>query len=130
MGHGFQSEMRAAFDETMRELKETADLAKNSVMKPLGDEGPNLADVKPRSISESVRKMLEGSDGPATAAEVAAASEDRATPCSTTNRSTSTRPVRRSTPVADTPEPVADTDSPRVPHARRSRRHGRRGRRR
>jgi sec-independent protein translocase protein TatB len=75
MGQGFQSELRDAFDEPMRELRETADLAKNSVLNPLGEDGPNLAEIKPRSISDSVRKMLAESDAPVTAAEVAAASE-------------------------------------------------------
>lgn len=74
MGHGFQTELKSAFDEPMREMRETADLARNAVMNPFGEDGPGIADVKPRSISESVRKMLEGSDAPATAAEVAAAS--------------------------------------------------------
>jgi sec-independent protein translocase protein TatB len=60
MGQGFQSELRDAFDEPMRELRETADLAKSSVLNPLGEDGPNLAEIKPRSISDSVRKMLEG----------------------------------------------------------------------
>jgi sec-independent protein translocase protein TatB len=73
MGQGFQSELKDAFDEPMRELRETADLAKSSVMNPLGEDGPNLADIKPRSISDSVRRMLEGTDAPATAAEMSAA---------------------------------------------------------
>jgi sec-independent protein translocase protein TatB len=72
MGQGFQSELKDAFDEPMRELRETADLAKSSVLNPLGEDGPNLAEIKPRSISDSVRRMLEGSDGPATDAEIAA----------------------------------------------------------
>jgi sec-independent protein translocase protein TatB len=76
MGQGFQSELRDAFDEPMRELRETADLAKSSVLNPLGEDGPNLADIKPRSISDSVRKMLEGTDGAATAAETAASQDE------------------------------------------------------
>lgn len=76
MGQGFQSELKDAFDEPMRELRETADLAKTSVLNPLGEDGPNLADIKPRSISDSVRRMLEGTDGPATAAETARAAAD------------------------------------------------------
>jgi sec-independent protein translocase protein TatB len=75
MGQGFQSELKDAFDEPMRELRETADLAKTSMLSPLGEDGPNLAEIKPRSISDSVRKMLEGSDGPATADEVTAAQQ-------------------------------------------------------
>ncbi len=78
MGQGFQSELKDAFDEPMRELRETADLAKTSVLNPLGEDGPNLADIKPRSISDSVRRMLEGTDGPATAAEMTAAETARA----------------------------------------------------
>ena len=116
MGHGFQSEMRAAFDEPMRELRETADLAKNSVMKPLGDEGPNLADVKPRSISESVRKMLEGSDGPATAAEVAAASEQAAPvfddePVDVDTSGASVEPVGRATAEVVSDPTAVDSDA-------------------
>lgn len=76
MGQGFQSELRDAFDEPMRELRETADLAKTSVLNPLGEDGPNLAEVKPRSISDSVRKMLEGADGAPTAAETAAGDDE------------------------------------------------------
>lgn len=76
MGQGFQSELKDAFDEPMRELRETADLAKTSVLNPLGEDGPNLADIKPRSISDSVRRMLDGSDGPVTPAEAARAASD------------------------------------------------------
>jgi sec-independent protein translocase protein TatB len=72
MGQGFQSELKDAFDEPMRELRETADLAKTSMLSPLGEDGPNLAEIKPRSISDSVRKMLEGSDGPVSSSEMKA----------------------------------------------------------
>jgi sec-independent protein translocase protein TatB len=76
MGQGFQSELKEAFDEPMRELRETADLAKTSMLSPLGEDGPNLAEIKPRSISDSVRKLLEGTDEPATSAERAATQDE------------------------------------------------------
>ena len=42
MSNGFQSEFKNAFDEPMRELRETAQLTRDAVMNPLKDkpEGP------------------------------------------------------------------------------------------
>ena len=40
MGTGFQSEFRNAFDEPMRELRETAQLTRDAVMNP----SPNVVD--------------------------------------------------------------------------------------
>jgi len=37
MSTGFQSEFKTAFDEPLRELRETAQLTKDAVMKPLQD---------------------------------------------------------------------------------------------
>jgi sec-independent protein translocase protein TatB len=62
MGQGFQSELRATLDEPMRELRETADLAKKSVStftQPLGEDGPDLTKVTPRSISSGVQRALD-----------------------------------------------------------------------
>lgn len=70
VGQGFQTELRSALDEPMREIRDTADLARSAVMAPLGDDAPRVSDVTPRSISESVRRVLEGDDVPA-APEVA-----------------------------------------------------------
>lgn len=47
MGEGFQAEMRSALDEPMRELRETADLARRAVTEvPTLDDDPP---VKPRA---------------------------------------------------------------------------------
>ncbi|MFM8562365.1 MAG: Sec-independent protein translocase protein TatB [Acidimicrobiia bacterium] len=37
MSTGFQSELKNAFDEPMREIRETTQLAKDAVMKPVQD---------------------------------------------------------------------------------------------
>lgn len=37
MSTGFQSELKNAFDEPMREIRETTQLAKDAVMKPVKD---------------------------------------------------------------------------------------------
>jgi sec-independent protein translocase protein TatB len=44
ISNGFQSEFKNAFDEPMRELRETAQLTRDAVLKPLNDEP---ADQKP-----------------------------------------------------------------------------------
>lgn len=59
MGQGFQDELRATLDEPTRELRETADLARSVLSKPLGEDGPDLTRVTPRSISASVQKALD-----------------------------------------------------------------------
>lgn len=66
MGQGFQDELRATLDEPTRELRETADLARSVLTKPLGEDGPDLTRVTPRSISASVQKALDdaGQDPP------------------------------------------------------------------
>ena len=38
ISNGFQSEFKNAFDEPMRELRETAQMTRDAVMKPLQDE--------------------------------------------------------------------------------------------
>ena len=38
VSNGFQSEFRSAFDEPMRELRETAQLTRDAVLKPLKEE--------------------------------------------------------------------------------------------
>lgn len=40
MSTGFQSEFKTAFDEPLRELRETAQLTKDAVMKPLPENPP------------------------------------------------------------------------------------------
>ncbi len=47
MSTGFQSEFKTAFDEPLRELRETAQLTKDAVMKPLQENpnAPTVADV-------------------------------------------------------------------------------------
>ena len=37
MGTGFQSEFRQAFDEPLKELRETAELTREAVLKPIED---------------------------------------------------------------------------------------------
>ncbi|MFM9036640.1 MAG: Sec-independent protein translocase protein TatB [Actinomycetota bacterium] len=37
MSTGFQSELKSAFDEPMREIRETTQLAKDAVMKPVNE---------------------------------------------------------------------------------------------
>ena len=47
MSTGFQSEFKTAFDEPLRELRETAQLTKDAVMKPLQEDQtpPVVADA-------------------------------------------------------------------------------------
>lgn len=40
VSHGFQSELRSALDEPMREMRETADLARKAALFPLEDDAP------------------------------------------------------------------------------------------
>ena len=46
MSNGFQSEFKNAFDEPMRELRETAQLTRDAVMNPLQDK-PEVPTPKP-----------------------------------------------------------------------------------
>lgn len=71
MGQGFQDELRTTLDEPMRELRETADLARGTLTKPLGEDGPDVSRVTPRSISANVQRMLD---------EAAATPADEASP--------------------------------------------------
>lgn len=48
MGTGFQSEFRNAFDEPMRELRETAQLTRDAVMNP----SPNVSEGLPTDPSD------------------------------------------------------------------------------
>lgn len=65
MSRGFQSEVRSAFEEPMRELRETADLTRRAVTDPLRDE--------PRRADEVVPKPLVDAGSPASASESAGA---------------------------------------------------------
>lgn len=47
MSTGFQSEFKTAFDEPLRELRETAQLTKDAVMKPLQE------DPAPSAVADS-----------------------------------------------------------------------------
>lgn len=50
MGEGFQAEMRSALDEPMRELRETADLARRAVTEvPTLDDDPPVTPRAPQS---------------------------------------------------------------------------------
>lgn len=53
MSRGFQSEVRSAFEEPMRELKETADLTRRAVTNPLRDDAPRAEQVVPKPIAGS-----------------------------------------------------------------------------
>lgn len=66
VGQGFQDELRATLDDPVREIRETADLARNALTKPFGENGPDLTKVTPRSISSSVQQVLEGAMNDAT----------------------------------------------------------------
>ncbi len=54
MSTGFQSEFKTAFDEPLRELRETAQLTKDAVMKPLQEDPtpPVVADVSEADPSQ------------------------------------------------------------------------------
>lgn len=41
MGSGFQSEFRNAFDEPLKELRETAQLTRDAVLNPMKDTSPS-----------------------------------------------------------------------------------------
>lgn len=66
MGQGFQDELRATLDEPVRELRETADLARSTLTRPLGEDGPDLTAVTPRSISASVQRVLDSATASST----------------------------------------------------------------
>jgi sec-independent protein translocase protein TatB len=55
MSTGFQSEFKTAFDEPLRELRETAQLTKDAVMKPL-QENPTPPAVTDASEAEPPQK--------------------------------------------------------------------------
>ena len=52
MGTGFQSEFRNAFDEPMRELRETAQLTRDAVMNPINTV-PDDQPAAPSEVAES-----------------------------------------------------------------------------
>lgn len=52
MGTGFQSEFRNAFDEPMRELRETAQLTRDAVMNPITTV-PDDQPADPSEVAES-----------------------------------------------------------------------------
>jgi sec-independent protein translocase protein TatB len=102
MGQGFQDELRSTLDEPMRELRETADLARSTLNQPLGEDGPDLSALTPRSISSSVQRML---DGDATPTAEPGTTDPADTPATDT-------PVT-DTPITDTPAGDVDGDDDR-----------------
>lgn len=50
ISNGFQSEFKNAFDEPMKELRETAQLTRDAVLKPLKDEPAKPKSETPQSI--------------------------------------------------------------------------------
>ena len=50
ISNGFQSEFKNAFDEPMKELRETAQLTRDAVLKPLKDEPEKPKSETPQSI--------------------------------------------------------------------------------
>ena len=58
MSTGFQSEFKTAFDEPLRELRETAQLTKDAVMKPL-QENPTPSVVADASEADPPQKDTE-----------------------------------------------------------------------
>jgi len=63
VSNGFQSEFKNAFDEPMKELRETAQLTRDAVLKPLKDEPeapksptPSLATSKEDVVKDDVVK--------------------------------------------------------------------------
>ena len=60
VSNGFKSEFKSAFDEPMKELRETAQLTRDAVLKPLKDE-PEIK--KPPAVTEVVSQPeTEGDD--------------------------------------------------------------------
>ena len=60
VSNGFQSEFKSAFDEPMKELRETAQLTRDAVLKPLKDEPETK---KPPAVTETVSQPeTEGDD--------------------------------------------------------------------
>ncbi|QQS24879.1 MAG: twin-arginine translocase TatA/TatE family subunit [Actinomycetota bacterium] len=59
MSQGFQSEVRTAFEEPIREMRETADLTKKAVVKPLGDDAPGLEALDPSQIGQRMKRAFE-----------------------------------------------------------------------
>ena len=53
ISNGFQSEFKNAFDEPMRELRETAQMTRDAVMKPLHVEPEVKPEVKPEAKPEA-----------------------------------------------------------------------------
>lgn len=47
MGSGFQSEFRNAFEEPLKELRETAQLTRDAVLKPIEDPSPDTPPPDP-----------------------------------------------------------------------------------
>lgn len=55
ISNGFQSEFKNAFDEPMRELRETAQMTRDAVMKPLHVESETKnSETKPEATPETV----------------------------------------------------------------------------
>lgn len=60
VSNGFQSEFKNAFDEPMKELRETAQLTRDAVLKPFEDEPET---PKPTAVTEVVSQPeTEGDD--------------------------------------------------------------------
>ena len=52
MGTGFQTEFRQAFDEPLRELRETAQLTRDAVMNPIEDATSDSGEAAPEPSPE------------------------------------------------------------------------------
>jgi sec-independent protein translocase protein TatB len=62
MSRGFQNEVRSAFDEPMRELRETADLTRRAVTDPLRDEPRRADQVVPQPLASPAEPVPAAED--------------------------------------------------------------------
>lgn len=53
ISNGFQSEFKSAFEEPMRELRETAQLTRDAVLKPLNDEPAVQKPVDDKPVNDN-----------------------------------------------------------------------------
>jgi sec-independent protein translocase protein TatB len=115
MTSGFQNEMKSVLDEPMRELRETADLAKKAAMWDLND-------VKPVSGSMAANEPKPAT--PTTPTPAATTPPVDATPTTPTVPTEATVPDSPIVPIAETngsanhaPPPVADAANDEVASA-------------
>ncbi|MEY3619564.1 MAG: putative Sec-independent protein translocase protein TatB [Actinomycetota bacterium] len=73
MSNGFQSEFRNAFEEPMREFRETAQLTKDAVMRPM-NEVRNTVEEAGRAFDEAAKSAPDEAAGSPT--EAGSTSED------------------------------------------------------